>query len=133
MPFIRNEEIVTMKKYMWQSGVLLGGAGLDGQTVSISDTRTAAEFLLSGWGRERKDAYLRAVRACAQALKGQIPHSTAAATFLSAVVEARYEINLFDTFWDNFDAEISRAAEELISADLPYWAYGEGMAESARA
>lgn len=121
-----------MMKHMWQSGVLLGGAGLDGQTVSIADTRSAAEFLLSGWGRERKDAYLRAVRACAQALKGQIPHSAAAATFVSAVVEARYEINLFDTFWENFDAEISRAAEELISADFPFWAYGDAAAESAR-
>ncbi|MDH6269880.1 hypothetical protein M2360_005312 [Rhizobium sp. SG_E_25_P2] len=117
---------------MWQSGVLLGGAGLDGQTIRIADTRTAAEFLLSGWARDRKDAYLRAVRACAQALKGQIPHSTAAATFVSAAVEARYEINVFDAFWDDFDAEISRAAEELIAADFPYWAYGDAV-EAARA
>ncbi|MCV3766713.1 DUF982 domain-containing protein [Rhizobium sp. TRM95796] len=122
-----------MTRHMWQSGVLLGGAGLDGRTVRIADTRAAAEFLLSGWGRERKDAYLRAVRACAQALKGQIPHAAAAATFVSAAVEARYEINVFDAFWDDFDAEISRAAQELIEADFPYWAYGDSIGERGRA
>jgi hypothetical protein len=118
---------------MWQSGVLLGGAGLDGQAIKIADTRTAAEFLLSGWGRERKESYLRAVRACAQALKGQIPQAAAAATFLSAAVEARYEINVFDVFWDDFDAEISRAAQELIAADFPAWAYGGSFGEPVRA
>lgn len=122
-----------MKKHMWHSGVLLGGAGLDGRAVRIADTRAAAEFLLSGWGRERNDAYLRAVRACAQALKGQIPASVAAATFLSAAVEARYEIDVFDAFWDDFDAEIARAAEELIAADFPYWAYGDKSGEAGRA
>lgn len=122
-----------MRKDVWQSGILLGGAGLDGRTLRIDDTRSAAEFLLSGWGRERNAAYLRAVRACADALKGRIPHSTAAAAFASAAVEARYEVNLLDTFWDDFDAEISRAAQELIAADFPVWAYGDGMGDSVRA
>jgi hypothetical protein len=122
-----------MTKHAWRSGVLLGGAGIDGQTVRIADTRAAAEFLLSRWSRERNAAYLRAVRACADAMKGKTSPADAAAAFVSAAVEARYDINVFDAFWDEFDAEISRAAEALIAVDLPLWTQGDGMGASVRA
>jgi hypothetical protein len=85
----------------------------------IVNTREAAICLLRDWPIKSGYLYLRAVKGCARALKGELDEANARLYLSDAAVAAalRIQVSLGPSVLDEFDYQIAEICDQLAFED----------------
>lgn len=99
----------------WNRVLTLEIFGANGKTMRVANTKEAAACLLRDWPKKSGYYYLRAVKGCAKALKGELDDADARFYFHDAALDAnmRVQVSLGPAVLPNFDTEIAEICDAL--------------------